>query len=577
MKKFLLASASAAAILATTAFAQGNDSEVIQAGNSNSATVGQAGDGNVSGLSQLGDNSQATLDQSGDANVSEIMQQSLNKANVAQLGTDGESHVIQNGNQNDAINHNGGIADPGGIEEPIAYGVGVRQRATSVEAYSYIEQNGTGAWAEVDQDGANNSSDIRQGNNLKRSGDRAFVDQRGDDNVSTVKQSVDDTGPDSNPAYGGANTVNYSIVNQSGSRNTSNITQNAVNGENDESPNALATVNQLSDDNKSDITQNSDAVASVTQSGGDYNVSSIEQQLNSDGAYATVVQTGALNASQVIQSADATATVNQTGGYNHSFVTQNAAATANVTQGGIDNKAVIEQFAGADNAGATIIQDEEGATVPGYPSNDARITQSADATGTITQTGDNNVSTIEQLASSGNSEATSTQNGAGNRSDIKQIGSTTFAFVEQIGASNVSTITQDTANQHDANVRQEGAGNYSSIYQRGTLGNAGDESNVGVNQTGDRNSSTIEQSGVTYVSASVTQTGDDNFSTLDQNGKFLEADLTQVGNGNYSDIIQRGEHNSATVNQYGNDNVSHVDQSGSGNTATVIQGAALVN
>ena len=42
-------------------------------------------------------------------------------------------------------------------------------------------------------------SDIRQGNDLKRSGDRAFVDQSGGDNVSTVKQSTDDVGPIGKP------------------------------------------------------------------------------------------------------------------------------------------------------------------------------------------------------------------------------------------------------------------------------------------------------------------------------------------------------------------------------------------
>src|SRR5690606_38210826 len=286
MKKFLLASVSAAAILATPAFAQSNDSEITQTGNTNTATIGQSGASNISDVTQSGNTSQATLDQSGNGNVSEIVQQNLNKANVAQLGTDGESRGIQNGNQNDAVNHNGGIADPGGIEEPIAYGVGVRQRATSEDAYSYIEQNGIGAWAEVDQDGINNSSDIRQGNDVKRNSDRAFVDQMGDDNTSTIKQSTDDTGPAVNPSFAGENTVNFSIDNTTGSRNNSNITQNAINGDNDATPNGLATVNQLSDDNTSDITQSGDATASVTQSGGntlgafggrENNVSTIDQ------------------------------------------------------------------------------------------------------------------------------------------------------------------------------------------------------------------------------------------------------------------------------------------------------------
>jgi len=242
MKLSILTSVSALALMsASPALAQDNTSAITQSGNTNTATVTQPGSTNTSAIQQTGDNSKATLNQSGSSNTSEIVQATLNNANVAQLGTNGESHVVQNGNQNDAINHNG---PPGaGVEEPTSYGVGVRQKATSDNAYSNIVQNGTGAWAEVDQDGSNNSSDIQQGNDLKRSGDRAYVDQSGSNNISSVKQSTDDKGPVSNPAFGGANTVNYSIINQSGSGKISNVTQNAVTGEKDESPNALATVN----------------------------------------------------------------------------------------------------------------------------------------------------------------------------------------------------------------------------------------------------------------------------------------------------------------------------------------------
>ena len=95
-------------------------------------------------------------------------------ARVEQLGTSGESHVNQTADLNSVEDHSSPAGFPNAGVNGSAIGAGVRQRAGSVDAFSNIEQNGTGAWAEVDQDGINNSSDIRQGNDVKRSGDRAF-------------------------------------------------------------------------------------------------------------------------------------------------------------------------------------------------------------------------------------------------------------------------------------------------------------------------------------------------------------------------------------------------------------------
>ena len=214
---------------AAPALAQDNTSNLTQTGSSNTATVGQPGSSNDSNVTQAGSNSKATLNQSGTGNTSEIVQATLDTP----MSPSSEATVNRTSSRTatrttPSTTNGSDWRGRGGSDQ-------LRRRRSPEggqrHAYSNIVQNGTGAWAEVDQGGINNSSDIRQGNDLKRSGDRAFVDQSGDDNVSTVKQSTDDVGR-CQPGVWGANTVNYSIVNQSGSRNTSNITQNAVTGEN---------------------------------------------------------------------------------------------------------------------------------------------------------------------------------------------------------------------------------------------------------------------------------------------------------------------------------------------------------
>src|SRR5690606_37600819 len=143
--------------------------------------------------------------------------------------------------------------------------------------------------------------------------------------------------------------------------------------------------------------------------GRENNVSTIDQTLGSDGASATVVQNGELNLSDIDQSADATATVTQNGIYNTSSVLQSADdASAQVTQGG------------------------------GYGDNVSTVTQSAQASAVVNQTGQpsvgpdfTNISDIDQ--SGAGSSADLSQNGSNNSSGVTQTGANSLADVDQDG------------------------------------------------------------------------------------------------------------------------------------------------
>jgi len=267
MKSFIYASVSAAAMLvAVPAFAQ-STSTVTQSGangatanvhqtGSNSSTVTQNtgaggpfdplsadvrqnGQGNNSTVLQTGAGaSNAYVTQVGDSNNSYLEQQRVgDNANVSQRGYNGYSSVQQ-------IGENANAGDDGNV--------GVLQRASSLNAVSYIVQGGRGNSASVDQGGDTNFSSIRQ-------------------NTGQLADHPD--------------TTNSANATQLGSYNTSYIYQGETNGL---SANNDANLTQTGDSNMSYITQNDDGnSADVTQASYG-NTSTVTQ--SGGGMVATVLQ-----------------------------------------------------------------------------------------------------------------------------------------------------------------------------------------------------------------------------------------------------------------------------------------------
>ncbi|MBK9003150.1 MAG: hypothetical protein IPM41_04575 [Sphingomonadales bacterium] len=228
----------------------------------------------------------------------------------------------------------------------------------------------------------------------------------------------------------------------------------------------------------------------------------------------------------------------------------------------------------------------------------------------VTQDGANNSSSVVQNSVGGSLSYTSfelgeavlndpnntayavvQQDGAGLISQISSTGASNFAYIQQAGSANESYVNQ-TGNGTAAFVEQAGIANKSFFTQTGSLTNVSTSetpgvgsNNIaaaqGVHQTGDRNFSSVLQSGSASSfttalagrnSVNVLQTGDDNDSFIDQGGIDNKASLAQDGNLNVSYITQTGTNNTATVSQGSNSNYSSVNQSGNNSTATVTQG-----
>ncbi|HEX8532536.1 MAG TPA: hypothetical protein VF662_00045 [Allosphingosinicella sp.] len=238
------------------------------------------------------------------------------------------------------------------------------------------------------------------------------------------------------------------------------------------------------------------------------------------------------------------------------------------------------------------------------------IPSSTRNTGIITQIGDNDSASITQ---NGNDnfgqllQGTSTQRASNNSSTLSQQGFLNSATVSQNGDGNDSSVAQNGGQQNPnstSGASLEGSGNIVRIVQNTSQTSSQGRSSSTVNQTGNSNSVSVTQSGITQRST-VAQGGDvqtgtiifpcgpgtncmvpvftptsanSNSVTIMQSGSFGSSTVTQQAPGtggntsvtnNVANVRQDSE-NSTGTGFGGASNVSNVTQQSSGNTAVVV-------
>ena len=302
----------------------------------------------------------------------------------------------------------------------------------------------------------------------------------------------------------------------------------------------------------------SDNDALVGQSGSE-NEAYVEQSSKGGGETAEGTQDGIgniLTISQIGSVGGNVATSRQFGNDGEATITQGGAsngAIADILQGALAEKnvATIEQLGTTGNE-ALIGQDNGIA-------NSALIRQSDDE------------NRAEIIQSGSDNEANTTQSGTAFFAGHAE------AFVTQTGNDNISTVEQSTDGGQFIEVVQTGDFNVSTVFQGRSGISSGNE--VNLIQIGNGNTSLIDQGFNSDNNlADVLQEGNGNSSTISQNS-FLGAalanriDLDQVGDASISTITQGGgQDNFARVGQYGYAQVSSVSQTGNGNIASVMQG-----
>ncbi len=246
---------------------------IIQNGGSFQTEVYQDGS-NFSDINQSGTNSTAAVRQEGgDSNVSNIVQTGTNAEagdpisdpNDAPLGiTDGELGVWQNGNGNESDVFQYGTNQ---VVDVFQFGDGnissITQEASGREVLADVLQDGNGNESTIEQSGLSTAA--------AGLGNKAFVDQIGDGNVSFVYQD-DDTASFLNTAnVDQLGDSGESTVTQTGNTNTANLTQADLTDGNisfitQGGNNNTANVFQTSSDNTSTVTQSgTDGTVNVTQ------------------------------------------------------------------------------------------------------------------------------------------------------------------------------------------------------------------------------------------------------------------------------------------------------------------------
>ncbi|MFK5878910.1 MAG: hypothetical protein QM478_05380 [Flavobacteriaceae bacterium] len=255
-----------------------NDSDINQDGHDHLAVVDQDGIDNKSFITQedkvTSGGNEAYVNQSGKGNYSTIYQQKNQLANVDQSGKYNVSIVNQTGHANVTdIDQVGGVL--GGLN------------------FSNVNQhNAIGNYAKVAQDGLLNNSDVDQTGKLNN----ANINQDGGGNVSISKQVSDYTFGDGFPYL--PNFSQVTTVTQNGSLNYANVDQDGHS-------------------NSSSIDQTSPLLTLLPKN------------------EAIVGQMGSYNVSDIIQNGDNSAIVSQTsltGLGNNSIINQLGANTATVTQ-----------------------------------------------------------------------------------------------------------------------------------------------------------------------------------------------------------------------------------------------------
>ena len=469
MKHLILGAVSTAALLlATSAFAQ-NMTTVNQPGSNNSASSDQS-----SGTNEL-----TTINQISSSNVATVTQGGLGDQATITQDTDGtytaSSATVTQIGQN-------------GVVEVNQHGFNnatVTQGAFSVGETAYVSQTGynPGSGATLQQNG------------LSQSG---WILQTGQFNLSTVIQ---------NGSGGYAGPLFENVID--GIQNADDFGGRVGGGS-----------EQVGNYNTSVIDQEGAASLAVTEATGTGNFQSITQGAAANQATAFQSLFGDNNTGEITQAGGASWSGNTVyGSGNTILVFQNGASTSLIGQG-----THVDQFG---------IGFDEGTPV-NY------------ASATVSQTGDGHMSTIEQFSSasatvvqisSGDSapDTSSVTQGSGatwSQATVNQYGSNGFSYIDQEGAANIASLTQDSGGGNDgSSIVQTGQSNVASVDQSGNQ----DASNVA--QTGSSNTVSVSQSGFANVS-NIIQTGDWNSATVMQKTAGANSAVTQAGSGNYALVKQ---------------------------------------
>lgn len=208
-------------------------------------------------------------------------------------------------------------------------------------------------------------------------------------------------------------------------------------------------------------------------------------------------------------------------------------------------------------------------------------------TASVRQEGVNGTATIEQLGNLGDAFAAIVQGGGfGNGAAITQSGLILAqgvrlgtAIVNQTGERNFTSVEQRGLGRMDAQVSQDGDFNRASISQINA------DASARVSQAGVQNLADIAQARTFGAEVLLGQEGSDNSATVRQHdGSFLHVDISMTGNGNLANIDQSGFNDQLSIQQTGG-NALAVTQEGIGpepvsasilqtgvvNAATVIQ------
>ena len=339
MKKLLLLAAFG--LLASPAFAQNNSSTVNQSGNTQAATVAQAGQSHSSLVEQSDARNTAGVTQDGARHTSEVSQSSTdNNATVSQSGTPaGDGHyslVSQSGvdNQISVSQSTGSPYNPTDVAS-YAYQSGDGNEATVLQQvqqdqYSYLEQSGEGNKAKVHQSAS--------------AGSESFVYQTASEGEVDVYQRA-----------GGHN---YSFVDQvTGSGNYAKVSQdNEVLGNPVVPQYAHSYITQSGTDNSADVRQSLrvNAESHVDQNGTD-NMAKVLQynaEIVDPAHYSSIAQTGVSHLAEVEQ-------FGATSERSQSRITQGAGSAdtflkAFVTQEGDGHMSTVAQM--GNNNTATVTQ-----------------------------------------------------------------------------------------------------------------------------------------------------------------------------------------------------------------------------
>jgi len=423
---------------------------------------------------------------------------------------------------------------------------------------SEITQTGNNNEATVDQDGINASDVLQVGN-----GNIVDVEQDGEGNRSIIRQGDPDVDPEITTE------IALGVVIQDGDDNFSQIVQVDRNDQ-------PGTNGSTSGPAQAFLGVAGDPEAFVSQIGNE-NISYVDQN-NANASrnlIASVEQTGDLNRSDISQDALGNSANGGLTGFTGTFsaiVTQRGDATSLVTQLGQDGGRGISAKVEQTDSTSTVIQRAFDRTEGATPYIQAEVLQESGSNSEINQTVQAGVDDSGEL----NAEVIQA-NGAMSEINQTAIGADVLlqvAVVDQDGES-TSTINQtfSLANQFDlrAEVTQEGDSNESTVWQDGT------ELIAYVEQIGAGNISVVDQNNDATSSgntADVDQLGDTGNSTIIQTGTGNSASLLQAlgTDGNLSEITQSNSGNNAAVFQYSSDNASFITQSGTGGTITVTQG-----